>query len=279
MNPSSAPRIGHDSWPPNRKLVARGVGRRFRLAGSELTVLQDLNLEVNSNELVSIVGPSGCGKSTFLHMVAGLVEPSSGEIWVDGQPVQGPGPDRGMVFQTYTLFPWLTVFQNVLFPLRWQRHLSPDERTELVWTYLRAVGLADFADAYPGQLSGGMRQRVAIARAFAARPSVLLMDEPFGALDAQTRRWMQELLLEVWDQHRVTILFVTHDVEEAIFLADRVYVMTARPGRIKAEISVPLARPRSYDVQTSPEFIALRRHIVELLREETPWRVERSASR
>jgi ABC-type nitrate/sulfonate/bicarbonate transport system ATPase subunit len=201
-------------------------------------------------------------------MVAGLIAPSSGLLAIDGKPIRGPGLDRGMVFQTYTLFPWQTVLKNVEFGLIKQR-MSARERLEIAREYVALVGLSSFERAYPAQLSGGMQQRVAIARALAYKPSILLMDEPFGALDAQTRGLMQELLLQVWERHKITVIFITHDVDEAIFLSDRVCVMTARPGRVKAEIQVTLPRPRAYDIQISPEFIDLKRTVMALIREES----------
>ncbi|NOZ27410.1 MAG: ABC transporter ATP-binding protein [Chloroflexi bacterium] len=250
------------------KLRARGVRKVFHLEQGPLVALDGISLDVAANEFVTIVGTSGCGKSTFLHLVAGLIPLTDGIIEVDGRRIDGPGADRGMVFQSYTLFPWLKVLDNVKFSLR-RRGLSRAEQEEIAREHLRLVGLEDFADVYPNQLSGGMQQRVAIARALAYNPSILLMDEPFGALDAQTRGLMQELLLQVWEQSKTTILFVTHDIDEAIFLADRVYVMTNRPGRIKREIDVPLPRPRSYAIEMSPEFMQIKREVVELIREES----------
>ena len=257
------------------KLEARGVwklfaGQRGRKGStvSAVTAVQDLSLHVGENEFVSLVGPSGCGKSTFLMMAAGLETISSGEITVDGRPVAGPGPDRGMVFQSYTLFPWLTVEDNVRFALK-KSGLARSRQDELVREHVALVGLQGFERAYPNQLSGGMRQRAAIARALVYRPQMLLMDEPFGALDAQTRLLMQELLLQVWQAQRTTVLFVTHDVEEAILLSDRIYVMTARPGRIKAEIAVDLPRPRSLlETESDERFVRLRRQVLGLIREE-----------
>lgn len=250
------------------KLIARDVTKVFHLDKGPLVALEGVDLEVDANELVTIVGTSGCGKSTFLRLVAGLMPVTSGSIQVDGREIDGPGADRGMVFQSYTLFPWLDVLENVKFALKKQR-LSRKEQEEIAREHLRLVGLEGFEHAYPSQLSGGMQQRVAIARALAYNPSILLMDEPFGALDAQTRGLMQELLLRVWEQSHTTILFVTHDIDEAIFLADRVYVMSARPGRIKREIEIPLPRPRDYEIEMSPEFVAIKREIVELIREES----------
>lgn len=214
-----------------------------------------------------IVGPSGCGKSSLLYLTAGLNEPTEGEIYVGGQKVDGPGADRGMVFQGYTLFPWLTVRQNIEFGLK-RRKLPASEIRTIVEFYLNEVGLAKFAEHYPKQLSGGMMQRVAIARALANDPQILLMDEPFGALDSQTRLQMQQLLLQVWGNSKKTVVFVTHDIDEAILLADRIYVMGARPGRIKEILDVPIERPRTLDVVMEPEFIRMKRHILCLLHDD-----------
>lgn len=251
------------------KLSVERVSKWYDLGhGESLLALQDVSLTVQPNEFVSLLGPSGCGKSTLLMMAAGLEEITSGHIFVDGREVEGPGLDRGVVFQTYTLFPWLTVAENVRFALK-KSNLTAAEQEERVRHHLELVGLAAFASAYPNQLSGGMRQRVAIARALVYRPQILLMDEPFGALDAQTRMLMQELLLEVWQQDRTTVLFVTHDVDEAILLSDRIYVMTARPGRIKAELRVDLPRPRHWlETEGSLHFAELRHEALRLLHEE-----------
>jgi NitT/TauT family transport system ATP-binding protein len=236
--------------------------------GGTVVAVDRLDLHVGDREFVSIVGPSGCGKSTVLRMVAGLVRASSGVVLLDGTPVTEPGADRGMVFQSYTLFHWLTVQRNVEFGLR-LKHMPAAERVVVARRYLDLVGLNGFERSYPKELSGGMMQRVALARALANDPDVLLMDEPFGALDAQTRVLMQELLLDLWQQQPKTILFVTHDIEESIFLSDRIYVMSARPGRIKAEIVVPLPRPRTLDATSDPAFVALKREIFGLIREES----------
>lgn len=252
--------------PP--KLIAHDIVHTFTLSQNTVRALDRFNLTVHENEFVTIVGTSGCGKSTFLNIAAGLIEPTAGRIVIDGRAISGPGRDRGVVFQSYTLFPWLSVRRNVEFALQ-KSVLNAKERQELVDYYISMVGLSGFQNAYPGQLSGGMKQRVAIARALVYHPSILLMDEPFGALDAQTRGLMQELLLDVWNKSRITVLFVTHDVDEAIFMSDRVYVMTSRPGTVKREIPIPLERPRSYDIMTTPEFASLKREIVHLIREET----------
>ncbi len=253
----------------NLRLAIRGLSVVFtRRRGGSVTAVENLSLGVREEEFVSIVGPSGCGKSTLLRIVAGLIRPTSGEVMLDDRPVEGPGADRGMVFQSYTLFPWLTVQGNVEFGLR-LRGRPPEERREIAHRYLDLVGLRGTEPAYPKELSGGMQQRVAIARAMANEPAILLMDEPFGALDAQTRSVMQELLLRVWEQTHKTVLFVTHDIDEAILLSDRIYVMTTRPGRIKTEVAVTLPRPREVSVMDTPEFIALRQRVHGLIREET----------
>jgi ABC-type nitrate/sulfonate/bicarbonate transport system ATPase subunit len=251
------------------KLLVDGVSRIFPAVrgGAPVRALEPTTLSVAENDFITILGPSGCGKSTLLRIVAGLDRPSAGRVLLDGREVRGPGADRGMVFQSYTLFPWLTVAQNVAFGLR-ERGVAQARRGEIVGTYLERVGLSDFADHYPKQLSGGMQQRTAIARALANDPQILLLDEPFGALDNQTRALMQELLLGIWERERKTVLFVTHDIEEAIFMASRVVVMTARPGRIKADVPVDLAHPRHYTMKTSPDFVALKARLTEEIRAE-----------
>lgn len=262
-----AHQIGREMSTP--KLDVDGVWKIYATGREqEVVAIEQLSLHVQANEFVSLVGPSGCGKSTLLMMAAGLEPISAGEIRCDGQPVFEPGPDRGMVFQSYTLFPWLTVEDNIRFALK-KSKLARAEQDALVRDHIGLVGLQGFERAHPNQLSGGMRQRVAIARALVYKPQMLLMDEPFGALDAQTRLQMQELLLQVWQAHRTTVLFVTHDVEEAILLSDRIYVMTARPGKIKAEIEVGIPRPRSLlDTEGDPRFVALRRQVLTLIRQE-----------
>jgi NitT/TauT family transport system ATP-binding protein len=235
----------------------------------EITAVENVSLNINSNEFVSIIGPSGCGKSTLLRAAAGLERPQFGKIRVDGHIVTHPGADRGMVFQTYTLFPWLTTYENILFSLK-KSPLSTPEKEALVYHYIQMIGLEGFENAYPNQLSGGMRQRVAIARALVYQPKILLMDEPFGALDAQTRMSMQELLLDVWEQQRLAVLFVTHDVEEAVILSDRIYVMSNRPGRIKTVIDVELPRPRGLiDLESSSAFLSYKRNLLDLIRQES----------
>jgi len=235
--------------------------------GGTFTALEEVSFEVPDQQFAVLVGPSGCGKSSLLYLTAGLAEPTSGEIHVGGQQVQGPGADLGMVFQSYTLFPWLTVRQNVEFGLK-RRGVPAARRKEIVDYYVNEVGLAGFADNYAKQLSGGMMQRVAIARALANDPQILLMDEPFGALDSQTRLQMQQLLLRVWGNSKKTVLFVTHDIDEAILLGDRVYVMGAKPGRIKQILDVPIERPRSLDMVMERSFIDMKRQIFGLLHDD-----------
>lgn len=251
------------------KLSIEGVSRVFPgLPGGEPTrALEPTNLTVAENGFITILGPSGCGKSTLLRIVAGLDRPTAGQVLLDGRAVRGAGADRGMVFQSYTLFPWLTIADNIAFGLR-ERGVPPAQRGEIVAAYVEKVGLQGFEDHYPKQLSGGMQQRTAIARALANDPEILLLDEPFGALDNQTRALMQELLLGIWERERKTVLFVTHDIEEAIFLASRVVVMTARPGRIKADVAVELPHPRDYTMKTMPEFTALKARLTEEIRAE-----------
>ncbi len=235
--------------------------------GHPVTALDRISLEVDENEFSVIVGPSGCGKSSLLRLVAGLIQPTAGAIYLDGKLVTKPGKDRGMVFQSYTLFPWLTVQDNLEFGLK-IGGMAAEERAAVARRFIAEVGLEGFERAYPKQLSGGMMQRVALARALANDPDILLMDEPFGALDSQTRSLMQELLLKIWEHSHKTVLFITHDIDEAIRLGDRVYVMTARPGRIKEEVAIDISRPRSVDVLTADEFIAIKRRIMTLIREE-----------
>ena len=250
------------------RLEARGVEKVFE-GPRPVHALGPLDLSLAENEFVSIVGTSGCGKSTLLMVAAGLSEPTAGEILVDGEPIRGAGRDRGVVFQTYTLFPWLTARDNVEFALRGEHGMSSAERRRVALENLDLVGLGRFADAFPRQLSGGMKQRVAIARALCYRPRILLMDEPFGALDAQTRLLMQELLTRIWEAHKLTVLFITHDVDEAVYISDRVIVMTNQPGRVKEEVAITLPRPRTIEVQETPEFLALRHRILTSIREES----------
>lgn len=245
-------------------LDVRHVGKRFATPQGECVALDDISFRTHRREFVCVIGPSGCGKSTLIRILAGLEAQTSGEVLLDGKPVQGPGADRGMVFQGYTLFPWLTVKKNVMFGLRMNGSGSGEaEREALQW--LDLVGLTRFADVYPHQLSGGMKQRVAIARALANRPRILLMDEPFGALDAQTRARMQTHLLDIWRNIDVTILFITHDLDEAIFLADRILVLKANPGGVQELIEVPVPRPRDYAQVNTPEFIATKARLEALI--------------
>jgi NitT/TauT family transport system ATP-binding protein len=250
------------------QLSIQGVSRVFETAkGQKTQALLPIDFEVNDNDFVTILGPSGCGKSTLLRIVAGLETTSSGRVLLDGQPVDSPGADRGMVFQSYTLFPWLTVAQNIRFGLR-ERGMAEAAQKERSDYFLAKVGLRGFENHFPKQLSGGMQQRTAIARALANDPKILLLDEPFGALDNQTRVLMQELLLGIWESAKKTVLFVTHDIDEAIFMANRVAVFSARPGRIKSDIAVNLPHPRHYTVKTTPEFMELKARLTEEIRAE-----------
>ncbi len=255
---------------PYPKLEVKNVSKSYLTQGNQqLTVLDDINFQIFPREFTCLVGTSGCGKSTLLNIIAGLLPPSAGEVLVDGRSVTGrPGSDRGMVFQGYTLYPWLTVAENVAFGLQFQQ-MTKAERRDRVYYFLEVVGLLNFANSYPKQLSGGMKQRVAIARALANQPAVLLMDEPFGALDAQTKEQMQEFLLELWDQTHVTILMITHDVEEAIYLSQRIYVLSSRPGRVRSEVNIELPEHRELELKLSPEFVEIKRKVIHLLRSET----------
>ncbi|MBW4578079.1 MAG: ABC transporter ATP-binding protein [Tildeniella nuda ZEHNDER 1965/U140] len=262
---STSPTLVHSAECP--KLEVQGVFKRFSQKGRTVTALQNIDLHLQPREFVCIVGASGCGKSTLLNIVAGLVQPCSGNVLVDGEAVPGPGADRGMVFQSYTLYPWLTVAGNIAFGLK-LRGLPKAEIKQRVSYYLDVVGLTKFAKAYPKQLSGGMKQRVAIARAMANEPEVLLMDEPFGALDAQTKEQMQKFLLELWEQTHTTILMITHDLEEAVFLSQRIYVMSAQPGQIKQEVHVQLPEHRDLELKLDPAFIQIKRAIIHALHDD-----------
>ena len=224
-------------------LTVENLNKTYISQGSETPALVDINLSIAEGEFICLLGPSGCGKSTLLKIIAGLIPATSGRIAINGKAVSGPGPERAVVFQDYALFPWMTVRDNVEFGLE-ARKLPPAERRQVSSRLLKVVGLSDFAERFPHQLSGGMKQRVSIARALAVDPSLLLMDEPFGALDAQTRQLLQDELLRIWREYRKTVVFVTHSIEEAIYLSDRIAVMTARPGRIKQIVMVPELRPR-----------------------------------
>ena len=245
-------------------LEVKGLGKTFETEQGTVTALQDINFKTHRREFVCVIGPSGCGKSTLIRMLAGLETPTSGEVLLDGKPVFEPGPDRGMVFQGYTLFPWLTVKKNVMFGLEMSGHSKSTAEGEAM-DWIGLVGLDKFADAYPSQLSGGMKQRVAIARALANKPRILLMDEPFGALDAQTRSKMQANLLEIWRNIDITVLFITHDLEEAIYLADRILVLKAHPGEVNELIEVSVPRPRNFDQLITPEFLATKKRLEELI--------------
>ena len=244
----------------NIKVKIDGVRKVFNGRSGEMVALNGINMDILDNEFVCVVGPSGCGKSTLLNIIAGLMEPTSGNVFVDGKKVQGTGVERGVVFQQYALFPWLTVKKNVEFGLR-LKNLPEDEIEEIAMKYIRMVDLEKFTNAYPKELSGGLKQRVAIARAYAVNPEVLLMDEPFGALDAQTRTQLQSELLKTWQEERKTCFFITHDVEEAIILAQRVVIMSARPGRIKEIVEIDIPYPRTQETRMDPTFIELKNFI------------------
>ncbi|RYF15560.1 MAG: ABC transporter ATP-binding protein [Comamonadaceae bacterium] len=234
-----------------------------------MRVLDDVSFDIRNGEFVSIIGPSGCGKTTMMNIVGGFVEPTQGRVLLDGQPVKAPGPDRGVIFQEYGVFPWLTVRQNIEFGLKLRASkATADQREETVSRYMKLMGLSDFANHFPKHLSGGMRQRLAIARAYAVKPEFLLMDEPFGALDAQTRSAMQDLLLEVLRNEGKTVMLITHSVEEAIYLSSRIVVVTARPARIRTIIDVPFGYPRAENVHEDPRFGELRAHIRDLVMQE-----------
>jgi NitT/TauT family transport system ATP-binding protein len=250
------------------KLVIRGLSKTYRTDRGDVPALAGVDLEVGENEFVALVGTSGCGKSTLLSIVAGLESMDEGVVAIDDEPITAPGLDRGVVFQTYTLLPWLTAEGNVAFALA-AAGCKPAEVRAIAREQLALVGLDGFEQAYPNELSGGMKQRVAIARALSYRPRMLLMDEPFGALDALTRHHMQELLTRIWERHRLTVLFITHDVEEAVYLSDRVAVMSNRPGRIKQLVSIDLPRPRRYELLSTPEFQRLHREVLDSIRAES----------
>ena len=243
------------------KVQIKDVKKIYEGRNGQTIALNGANLDIYDNEFICVVGPSGCGKSTLLNIIAGLHEATSGDVLVDGVKVEGTGVDRGVVFQQYALFPWLTVKKNVMFGLNLKKGMTDAEREEIALKYIKMVGLEKFVDSYPKELSGGMKQRVAIARAYAVNPSILLMDEPFGALDAQTRTQLQTELLKTWEEEKKTCFFITHDVEEAILLASRVVVMSARPGRIKEVIDIDIPYPRNQETKMLPRFTELKNYI------------------
>lgn len=242
------------------KLRIEGVKKVYNARNGQVTALNGVDLEIRKNEFICVVGPSGCGKSTLLNIIAGLEDCTEGAVYIDNQRIEGTGVERGVVFQQYALFPWLTVLKNVMFGLKLQGK-KEDEAKEIAMKYIKMVQLEDFVNHYPKELSGGMKQRVAIARAYAVNPEVLLMDEPFGALDAQTRTQLQTELLKTWEDEQKTCFFVTHDVEEAIILATRVVIMSARPGRIKDIIDIDIPYPRNQETKLTPEFHSLKNRI------------------
>jgi len=252
------------------RIAFNNVSVRFLTpGGGQMQVVDNVSYSIRDREFVSVIGPSGCGKTTMLNMVAGFMQPSGGSVTLDGKPISGPGPDRGVIFQEYGVFPWLTVKDNIAFGLNLRANRrTAAERDQICARYLRLMGLAEFAEAWPRMLSGGMRQRLALARAYAVKPEFLLMDEPFGALDAQTRSAMQDLLLEVLAAENKTVLLITHSVEEAIYLSNRIIVMTARPTRIRDIIEVPFPYPRASSLHESSEFGELRAHVRDLVMQE-----------
>jgi sulfonate transport system ATP-binding protein len=245
------------------------VALTFDTPKGKLTVVDDVTYDIHDGDFIAVIGPSGCGKTTMMNMLAGFQKPTTGRVLFDGIPVNRPGPERGMIFQEYGVFPWLTVKENIAFGLRLKaNHVALSERNQICEHYLALMGLTDFANSYPKHLSGGMRQRLAIARAYAVKPQFLLMDEPFGALDAQTRANMQNLLLDVLAAEGKTVMLITHSVEEAIYLASRIVVVTARPARIKQIIDVPFGYPRDETLQGLAEFVELRSHVRQLVMSE-----------
>ncbi|MGN0642869.1 MAG: ABC transporter ATP-binding protein [Huintestinicola sp.] len=246
----------------------KNVSKQFGIKRKTIQALTDINLQVKKNEFVALLGTSGCGKSTLLRMLCGLDFPTTGEILADGKRITGPGMDRGMVFQGYTLFPWMSVLDNVAYGLK-SRKIGKEEREETARKFIADIGLSEFENVYPSELSGGMRQRVAIARALAANPDSLLLDEPFGALDAQTRRSMQELTLQMWRKYPKTVIMVTHDVDEAVLMADRVIVMSAHPGCIREIVNIDIPRPRTAEVKRTEKFIEYKRHCTDIILEES----------
>ena len=260
----------------DKVLEVKNAGRVFKSKKGDVHALKDVSFNIFRREFTCVVGQSGCGKSTLIRILAGLETITSGEVLLDGKKIDGPGPDRGMVFQGYTLFPWLTVKKNVMFGLEMSGRKGAQMESEAM-QWIDLVGLSKFMNAYPHELSGGMKQRVGIARALANRPRILLMDEPFGALDAQTRSQMQEYLLEIWKNVDITILFITHDLEEAIYLADRVLVMGANPGHIQEFIEVPLSHPRTPDQFVDPSFLSTKKRLEELIHIKTGEPIDTSS--
>ena len=256
--------------PSVRRIAFKNVSVRFPTpSGGQMHVVDDVSFDIHHREFVSVIGPSGCGKTTMMNMVAGFMQPTSGSVTLDGKAIAGPGPDRGVIFQEYGVFPWLSVKDNIAFGLNLRvNRISPAERDQICQRYMCLMGLAEFAEAWPRMLSGGMRQRLALARAYAVKPEFLLMDEPFGALDAQTRSAMQDLLLEVLAAENKTVMLITHSVEEAVYLSNRIIVMTARPTHIREVIRVPFPYPRATVLHESPEFGELRAHVRDLVMQE-----------
>ena len=277
MTFSNASMVALPSFPV--RLRCESVRVDFPTASGPMCVVDGIDLDVRQGEFVSIIGPSGCGKTTLLNIVGGFVKPTGGRVLLDDAPIDGPGPDRGVIFQEYGVFPWLTVRGNIEFGLRLgAARVSAAQRTEIVDRYMALMGLADFADHYPKHLSGGMRQRLALARAYAVKPEFLLMDEPFGALDAQTRTAMQDLLLQVLATEGKTVILVTHSVDEAIYLSSRIVVVTARPARVRTVIDVPFGYPRDESVHEDPRFALLRAHIRTLVMKEYEAQVRQAAA-
>jgi len=265
----SSPTVAPPERAPDARIVFDHVSVEFPSRRGTLRVVDDVSYRIADGEFVAIIGPSGCGKTTMMNIVAGFMQPTRGHVLLDGEPIKGPGPDRGVIFQEYGVFPWLTVRDNIAFGLHLAANrVEPAERDEICSRYMRLMGLTEFADAWPKMLSGGMRQRLALARAYAIRPQFLLMDEPFGALDAQTRTAMQGLLLQVLATEGKTVMLITHSVEEAIYLASRIIVMSARPTRIREEIRIPFAYPRAESVHETREFNELRSHVRDLVMKE-----------
>jgi NitT/TauT family transport system ATP-binding protein len=255
--------------PAAVRIAFDNVSVDFPTAQGPMRVIEHISFDIRHGEFVSIIGPSGCGKTTLMNIVGGFVKPTGGAVLLDGKTIDGPGPDRGVIFQEYGVFPWLTVRQNIEFGLKLSASRVPaSEREEIVQRYMQLMGLSDFAGHFPKHLSGGMRQRLAIARAYAVRPEFLLMDEPFGALDAQTRSAMQDLLLQVLQSDGKTVMLITHSVEEAIYLSSRIVVVTARPARIRTVIDIPFGYPRAENLHEDPRFVELRAHIRELVMQE-----------